>query len=155
MIYDAINNAKAYAALGEGIQRVIEAAAAYTPENYTTGQVKLNGDDVYMNLAAYNTHAFEDGLFEAHRQYLDVMVIIEGTELVYVKHTPSLQNITMEYDSEGDALLAKERQDGDMSEILLYPGTFLVLFPDDAHAPGCNYREVSSVKKIIGKVRIG
>ncbi len=154
MIYDVIKNAKAYAGVGEGIQQVIEAAAAYTPENYTTGQVKLNGDDAYMNLAAYQTHAFQDGLFEAHRQYLDVMVIVEGTETVYVKHTPSLTNITMEYDPKGDALLAKEDHIEDMSAILLYPGTFLVLFPDDAHAPGCVYQEASSVKKIIGKVRI-
>lgn len=155
MIFDTVKNAKAYGGLGKEIQRVLEAAAAYTPENYTTGQVKLDGDDLYMNLAAYETHAFEDGLFEAHRQYLDVMVMIEGSEMVYVKRTHLLKNLTMEYTPHLDALLAKEAQKEDVSAILLSAGDFLVLFPDEAHAPGCDYLQTKQVKKIIGKVRIG
>ena len=34
-------------------------------------------------------------------------------------------------------------------------GSFVVLFPQDAHAPGCEADGKSSVKKIIGKVLLG
>lgn len=89
---------------------------------------------------------------EAHRKYADVMYMVEGTETIYVKPTQALRTITAEYDPEKDALLAE--LDRDVTSVCLTAGQFVVLFPQDAHAPGCNDIQTAGVKKIIGKMKI-
>ena len=42
--------------------------------------------------------------------------------------------------------------DPDVAAIRLEAGSFVVLFPQDAHAPGCHADEAAPVKKIVGKV---
>ncbi len=152
MIFDTIQHAEQYKNLNPAINRALEAARAYTPENYPGGRVELAGDSLFLNLASYETHPAEDALMEAHQQYIDVMYMVEGSETIYVKSTDQLACITQEYDGEGDALLAKK--DADTTAVRLEAGSFIILFPQDAHAPGCHAEGPVAVKKVIGKVRI-
>ena len=153
MIFDSLANAAQYKGLNAGIDRVLTEAAAYTADNFPKERRVLDGDALFMNFANYETHAAETACFEAHRRYVDVMVMIEGEETIYVKNTAALQNITKEYDAEGDYLLAA--LDADRTAVRLTAGSFVVLLPQDAHAPGCDADGKAPVKKIIGKVLIG
>ena len=153
MIFDSVLHAKDYEGINPDIFRALEAARTYTPENYPGGRVELEGDRIFLNLASYETHAPEDALMEAHRQYIDVMYMVEGSETIYVKQTDKLSCITQEYEAEGDALLGKK--DPDATAVRLEPGNFIILVPQDAHAPACHADGPVSVKKVIGKVRIG
>lgn len=150
MILTKLENASRYAGLHAGIAKVLNAAGGYTPENFVPGRVTLDGDKVFMNLSEYETHPLEGALSEAHRLYADVMIVLEGSETVYVKPAKELKHITREYDPSIEALLALT--DEDVSAIRLEPGSVLILFPEDAHAPGCRADVPSRVKKIIGKV---
>lgn len=152
MIYDVLTNTDTYSGLHSGILQVLKAAKQYTPENFPSGKIQLDGNDVYLNMANFETHAPEGALSEAHHCYIDVMVMVEGTETIYVKNTDKLQEITTPYDQSRDALFAK--LDADALPVHMEPGNFIVLFPQDAHAPGCHADGPSKVKKIVGKVRI-
>lgn len=152
MILDKLENAAHYAAIHEGIVKAIKAAGALRADAYSKGRVEVEGDDVYLNCAEYDTHERAGALTEAHRDYLDVMVMIEGCETVYVKRTDALQNVTRPYDPNIDALLADT--DADCYAVRLVKGDFLVLFPEDAHAPGCHADAPCHIKKVIGKVKI-
>ena len=152
MILDTLANAAQYKGIHAGIDQVLEAAKAYTPENYPSGRVVLDGDNVFMNMAAYETHVTETAVFEAHKQYIDVMVMVEGTETIYVKATDALSHVYQEYKPEVEALLADF--DTDATPVRLEAGSFVVLFPQDAHSPACHADGPVNVKKIIGKVRI-
>lgn len=164
MIVDTIENAKQYRGIHPGIDRILEAVRTYTPDNYPVGRVYLDSEKLYMNLEEYETHARMDGMAEAHQKCIDVMYIVEGAETVYVKPTARLWNIVKEYDPGKDILLAGI--DEDASPIRLEEGSFLVLFPQDAHGPGCHAAETDfyassfqvpvpgKVKKIVGKVRM-
>lgn len=152
MILDTITNASVYEGLHAGIDMALKAMAAYTPENYETGKVELDGDKVFLLRNAYTTNDPANAKFEAHRAYIDVMYMVEGEETIYVKPTSQLSNITMEYDPAGDALLAD--MDADTTPVRLTAGSFIVLMPQDAHAPACWVGEAKGVKKIIGKVRV-
>lgn len=77
---------------------------------------------------------------------------VDGMETVYVQHTGQLKVITQPYNSDTDALLGKLSEQA--TAVILCPGDFLILFPQDAHMPGCHAHEPSSVKKVIGKIRI-
>jgi len=152
MILDTLQNADRYEAIHPGITAALKAVADFTPENYQTGKVELDGDKLYLNCAAYTTHAADTAVMEAHRDYVDVMYMVEGEEIIYVKPTDRLQKITKPYDPAVEALLAE--LDADTTAVRLQAGCFVVLFPQDAHAPGCISGEAIDVKKIIGKVRI-
>lgn len=150
MIFDSVSNYKQYEGLNAGIGRILEEAQKITPESFPKERLVFDGDALFMNFAQYETRDISDSKMEAHRKYADVMYVVEGSETVYVKSVDRLSCITKEYDPSIDALLA--HIDGDVSAIRLTPGHFLVLFPQDAHAPGCIADSKSSVKKIIGKV---
>ena len=46
MILDTIENAASYAGLHAGIDMALKAVAAYTPENYETGRIEIDGEAV-------------------------------------------------------------------------------------------------------------
>ena len=152
MIFDSLSNAKQYAGIHPGIDRILEAAKTYTSENFPADAVVLEADKVILNPGDYTTHPAEGACLEAHRQYIDVMCMIEGCETIYVKNTAQLSDVYKPYDAEIDALLAT--LDADATPVRLSAGSFVVLFPQDAHAPGCDADGPCAVKKCIGKARI-
>ena len=152
MILDKVENAARYAGVHTGIPTAVAAALKLDAATYQKGRVDVDGDSIYLNCVEYDTHDREGALTEAHRAYLDVMVIVEGVETVYVKRTDALKNVTKPYDASIEALLADT--DADVSAVRLEKGDFLVLFPEDAHAPGCHADAPCHVKKAIGKVKI-
>ena len=152
MILDKVENAARYAGVHAGIPVAVAAALKLNAATYQKGRVDVDGDNIYLNCAEYDTHDREGALSEAHRAYLDVMVVVEGVETVYVKRTVALKNVTKPYDASIAALLADTA--ADVSAVRLEKGDFLVLFPEDAHAPGCHADAPSHVKKAIGKVKI-
>lgn len=152
MIYDSVKNIVQYSALNADFENVVCAALSYAGERFSTGCVAVDGDRVYLNLASYQTHEASSAVAEVHKAYIDVMVMLDGMETVYVQHTEQLKEITQPYNSDTDALLGKLSEQA--TAVILCPGDFLILFPQDAHMPGCHAHEPSSVKKVIGKIRI-
>ena len=152
MILDRLENAAQYAGLHKGIDMALAAMEAYTAENFETGRRELDGDRVYLNCCAYETHSPQGAMAEAHRQYIDVMYMVEGQETIYVKAASCLKNITAEYDPSLEALFADT--DEDVTPVRLTAGSFVILFPQDAHTPGCWADGPCDVKKIIGKVMV-
>lgn len=152
MILDEIENIPVYKGVLPAITTALEKVAAYTPDHYPGGRVDVDGDDLFLLLNTYETHPAQDALFEAHQKYIDVMYMVEGEEIIYVKPTDKLSDITKPYDVQIDALLAN--LDGDATPVHLTAGSFIVLFSQDAHAPACCEKVPQTVKKIIAKIKI-
>lgn len=152
MIYDSAKNIAQYSALNADLESVVRAALDYAGKHFSAGHVAVDGERVYLNLASYQTHDASSAAAEAHKAYVDVMVMLDGVETVYVQHAEQLKEITQPYNSDTDALLGKLSEQA--TAVILRPGDFLILFPQDAHMPGCHAHEPSSVKKVIGKIRI-
>ena len=152
MILDRIENASQYANLHKGIDMALSAMTKFSPQDYPVGKHEIDGENVFLLLNAYQTHDPEGALSEAHRKYIDVMYMVDGEEIIYVKSVGNLKKITKEYDPQIEALLAET--DDDATPVRLTTGSFAVLFPQDAHAPGCWVDSPKDVKKIIGKVMV-
>ncbi len=151
MIYDNIKNIHTYK-LSDHILQVLTLQSQMSPDTYQTTRVDLdNGCFLLPN--EYITQIKEQTVLEAHRKYIDVMYMVEGTELIKVKATSALHNITAPYNAGADCLLAQE--DNGLSTIQLTAGDFIILFPQDAHCPACAVDNMpTAVKKVIGKVQI-
>ena len=152
MILDRIENRRVYSGVNEGVNKILEIAEGITPDTYPTERLYIDGEKLFINFPTYETHAKADGMTEAHRQYIDVMYMVEGSETIYVKDVNALKKVTKEYDPAIEALLADV--DDDATAVRLEAGSFLILFPEDAHAPACDTPDASGikVKKLIGKV---
>jgi len=150
MILDRLENAARYQGLCDGVDQVLKAVESIKKENFPKERIVLEGGKHFLNPANYKTQPIDNLLFEAHRKYIDVMCMIDGEEIIYVKNTNELENITQEYKEENDAVLATV--DPHCTAVRLKAGYFCILFPQDAHAPGCQTEVPGTVQKIIGKV---
>jgi len=151
MIFDTLANAAKYKGLNPDIDAALEEAMKYNKDNFPTDVVVISDYAKLLN-AEYETHPFCEAQAEAHRKMIDVMVMVDGEETIYVKPVDKLREITMEYSDADDALLAKA--DPDVTAVRMQPGCFCILFPQDAHMPGCVAGEPMNIKKFIGKVKI-
>ena len=104
-------------------------------------------DGMYVNVFRYTTK--ENGVFEAHRKYIDIHYVLEGSEIIEVTDVDTL-SVTQAYDEKADALLGTGAGD----RYPLAKGQFMVVFPEEAHLPGLTADSVSEVKKAVVKVPV-
>lgn len=152
MILDKLENRARYRGISREIDLILEAAAKKTAADFPSSREYLDGTDAFLNYAQYETQDISQAKFEFHRNYIDVMCMIEGEEYIYQKPTENLSEITVAYQEENDCALAKF--DSDHSTVLLQKGYFCILFPEDAHAPAQAVHGPAQVKKLIGKARV-
>ena len=112
-------------------------------------KVQLKWDDVYATRFTYETLPAEETFFEAHRKYLDIHIMVEGSEGVEIAPPEAL--------TEFDRVEANDfyayRGRGDY-RLVLSPGDFLVVFPGDAHRIKMQVDGPKTVSKVVFKVRI-
>lgn len=148
MIYDSIANKDLYTAMGDKYVKAFKFIENAMKNGVETGRHDIDGDEVYANVSAYDTKA--EGVYEAHKEYIDLQFVLDGHEQIFWKNIKDCK-VTKEYDEEGDYMLL----DADEPVILDMPaGTFAILYPEDVHAPGRVYKEVTAVKKIVVKIKV-
>lgn len=151
MIQTKLDALSRYEPLNRRFPAAFQALKALAAAPFQPGVHAVDGDEIYINALEYDTASAQDSLMEAHRRYIDVMLLLEGEETIGVCNVSTLQHITTEYDPSGDALLARLEQP--YTELSMHPGDIAILFPEDAHAPGMNCGEKHHVRKLIAKVR--
>ncbi|MCR4720047.1 MAG: YhcH/YjgK/YiaL family protein [Firmicutes bacterium] len=87
--------------------------------------------------------------FEAHRKYIDIHYIIEGTEQFGYANVSTLMSVT-EYNEADDYILLR----GEVNRITLSKGDFVVAFPEDAHIPALKYKNSEKVKRAVVKIPV-
>ena len=152
MILDRYENASLYKGIHPGIDAILEKVLEFNADNFPEEKQIIEEGRIFMIPNNYKTHSPDGASFEAHRAFIDVMCMIEGEETIYVKNVNRLSKITKEYDEEKDYLLANF--DADRTPVRLEAGFFCILFPEDAHAPGCHADGEKAVKKFVGKVHV-
>ena len=111
-------------------------------------RVELKGG-VYATRFTYETVPAEESFFEAHKKYLDIHIMAEGSEKVEIAPPEAL--------AEFDRIEANDfyayRGEGDY-KLILSPGDFLVVFPGDAHRIKMQVDGPKTVSKVVFKVKI-
>ena len=149
MIYAKNKDALAY----RGIHPNLDLALEHITEEYlpTIGEtrVELKGSDVYATRFTYETVPEEESFFEAHKKYLDIHIMLSGSEGVEIAPPEKL--------TEFDRVEANDfyayRGEGDY-KLTLSPGDFLVVFPNDAHRIKMRLEGPETVTKAVFKIRI-
>ena len=146
MVYDTLAHAPLYYPLGQRIEKGLQFLAQADFAALPDGRLEIDGPAVYANISRGRTLA-ENLRAEAHRAYLDLQYLIEGQEQIAVAPKDSLRQA--EAQPEQDVWFYT----GVLEPLTLTPGRFLLLWPQDAHAPGIAPGGVpEAVRKCVVKI---
>ncbi|RHR28116.1 DUF386 domain-containing protein [Clostridium sp. AF19-22AC] len=95
------------------------------------------------------TRGFTEADFETHNKYLDVQILIEGSEMWEYADKSDL-TVRTPYDPEKDI----EWLEGSGDKIRMKPGMFYLVYPTDAHKPCCHESTPVYYRKVVVKIRI-
>lgn len=149
MIADSIKNASFYEGLSEDIATVLKYLQKTDFSKLEPGRYEIEGSVMSAGVSSYVSKPFEEGKWEAHRKYIDVHYIAEGTEKIGYAFIEQLQ-VIKEYDEKGDYLLLEG--EGDM--LVIKQGMFAIFAPQDAHMPCIAADEPQKVKKVMIKIKV-
>lgn len=147
MIYGNINHEKTYSNIDKDLLTCFEFAKNNKLVEFEKGSHVIDGDDIFVNIVGYETCEKEDRFWEAHKKYIDVHLMLDGSERIDLNFIENLDQ--KEYEEEGDFLPLE----GDHSSYVeLKKGDFLVCYPEDAHMTAIKVNEKENIKKAIFKV---
>ncbi len=130
--------------------RRLQDALAYirsgAPMSLSPGRHELF-DGIYVNVFQYTTKT--GGLYEAHRKYLDIHILLKGTETVRIADVQDLTEASA-YSGESDCLTGK----AEGKAYVLKEGEYMVIFPEEAHLPGLQDGGPAEVTKAVIKVPV-
>ena len=145
MILDKLPAASAYRGIHPRLDRVLDRLNESFLSTVGSETMRLEGDSLYVTRFTYDTLPLEDTFFEAHRRYLDVHLMMEGEERVELASPGSLT--LFEHKDDFYAYRGQAEQ-----SLILRPGSFLVVFPEDAHRIKIQVNGPETVSKVVFKV---
>ncbi len=149
MIFGNIQNLREYLCMEDGIFECFNYAKENNLSAYDRGCHEIDAKRIFVNIVEYETVKPEDRFWEAHREYLDVHLMLEGTERIDLNF---IQNMDVkEYAAKDDFLSMDGEKNG---SVILKPGDFLVCYPTDAHRTAVAADKQENIKKAIFKVKI-
>jgi len=152
MIIDRLENWEHYH-FGPAWKHAFEFLTSLTPD-MEVKKYKLQGDEIFAQIASYETRTPETAVLETHRKYVDIQTVLSGSERVECFPREGLA-VDTPYDESKDAEFYK-RSGPAPTRIDLSPGTFVMLFPQDAHMPGLMIEERPElIKKVVVKISRG
>jgi YhcH/YjgK/YiaL family protein len=148
MIVDLLANAHLYRGLNSRIDR----AFAYLHETdlaaLEPGDHEIDGKDIFARAITYTTRIPENGVWEAHRRYIDLQVMVQGEERIC--YAPVSRLIRGEYDESKDFL----HLSGEGDSVTLPSGSFMLLWPGDGHMPCLAVDKPEPIKKVVVKIAV-
>lgn len=146
MIYDILANLTHYKGIHKNLDTAIDYLAGCDLSTLPNGRNEVDGDNVFVNVMDAAYHAAEDGSFEAHHTYADIQISLTGDECIGWKPLSAFPA----WDENEETKLFEEKPAADVI-LPMTKGTFVILFPEDAHAPGIG---TGTGHKAVAKVKV-
>lgn len=148
MITDNVKNADKYKSLGPRFQQAIDYIQHTDLAQLAAGRYELDGKNLYVLIQEYASKLPDAGKWEAHRNYVDLQYIVQGSERMGYAMLKRLQMGAYDPAKDFQAL------SGEGDFVTLQAGDFMLLWPDDGHMPGMAVAESTPVKKAVVKIAL-
>jgi len=132
MILDALKNARRYLALNKGFAGAMEFLLRPDLKELPTGRYEIDGDRVYAMVSKESGRRREDALLETHERYIDIQLVLAGTDDMGWKPKFLCRRPSGEYDQKNDIQFFADEPEAWLS---VRSGAFVIFFPEDAHMP--------------------
>lgn len=149
MIFGNIDHLNEFGFLEESVKKCFEYMKWHDLLAYEKGSYEIDGGRLFVNIVEYATTEAKNRFWEAHKDYLDVHVMLKGQEQIDVNFIRNME--LKEYVKEDDFLPMDGEKNG---SVILREGDFLVCYPSDGHRTAVQVEKPETIKKAIFKVGI-
>ena len=150
MILDELKSAVNNPLYPDAIRRTLTAISKMDLANLPAGELDIEGREIYLNHIIASSKPLYEQAPELHRYYIDIHILLEGSEVIGASPSAQGQRPTMEFDTDRDYGLFE----GITTETLLTlaPGDIALLFPGELHRPMGTLGDITPLRKIVVKV---
>jgi len=151
MIVDRLENLSLYARLHPAMPRIIALLQTANLLSLPVGKTVIDAETFILR-DSYETKPLPECFFEGHLRYADIQIVLEGTELIgYLPKSQSHLRVTAPYNPEKEV---EKYEPAETSHILMVPGMFALLLPEDLHLTKRMVQQPSHVEKAIVKFQL-
>jgi len=149
MIYGTLDHLDTYKGIHPGVLKGLEFLRDTDFSQFPDGRVELDGDRLFCNIMTFDTKPSNETP-EHHEEYIDIQYLVSGRE--YITVAPLADMVQLEKaDPDGDIWLYR----GPACPLLLQAPRYVVVWPEDAHAPGIAVDGVpETCRKCVVKVKV-
>jgi len=149
MILDVLENVHLYKVMHKGFPKAFEFLLQPELKQLPVGEYEIDGERVYAMVSKEKGQKKEDALLETHEKYIDIQLILDGTDDIGWKPKSLCQQPSGEYDHESDLQFFADRPNTWLS---IEGGEFAIFFPEDAHMPLISS---GTIHKVVVKIAVG
>ena len=132
MIIDRLENADRYGDMHPGFAKAFAFLKRSDLAELPAERHEIDGDKLFCMISKGPGRPRAEANLEAHRKYIDIQYVIAGNEEMGWKPTADCHVVDAPYDAEKDIGFFKDAPDS-WNEVPA--GSFVIFFPQDAHAP--------------------
>lgn len=149
MIFGDLQQPESYRFLPIAFQTAIAFLQQQDLTALALGRHDIDGDRIYVNVMSFDTAAAEDKQAEVHEEYIDLQVLIAGSERIEFA-LPGAHPRATDYDEAGDYYLVSDMHNS--CDVVMAPLNFAIFFPTEPHKPGCIAAQAETLKKAVVKI---
>lgn len=146
MILDSIANSSRIEQLHPLFKKAFEYIKATDFSQMEDGKIILEEDKITVTISSIFGKSKEEAIIETHHKYIDIQLPLLGVEKIGWKPGSELQEVSVPYNENKDIAFYVDRP---TAFTKIYPGQFVIYFPEDGHAPGIGQ---GVIRKVIVKV---
>lgn len=147
MIVDNIKNAKKYEMVSPRVRQALEFLQNTDFSGLTERtNFEIDGTDCYAFFEAGTQKPIEKCSWETHNIRGDIHYILDGEQKFGYVYRGNLKS-SRGYDAQRDV----EFHEGEGDFIILKPGMFIIVFPEDGHMPNIEPRSGEKIRKVVVK----
>jgi len=132
MILDIMGKADRYLPLHQRFQKAFAFLMRPDLKELAAGRYDIDGELVYALISKGHGRSREEALLETHERFIDIQLVLAGTDSMGWKPASACIRPAGGYDPERDVRFFSDEPD---SWVIVNSGAFAVFFPDDAHMP--------------------
>jgi YhcH/YjgK/YiaL family protein len=149
MIFDTISHLPQY--LPPDVWKDLEPFVQRLHSELPEGKCWIREPDIFALVSSYKTRPLHEGRFETHERYVDIQILLSGSEIIDVTPLDGLIPDT-DYDEQND-IRFYEMADVPAVRLTMQPGCFALFFPQDSHCPQLTPQtDVQNVRKVVIKI---
>lgn len=156
MIFDKLENLEKYKDAHPRFADAMAFLRSVLEENAANGKREMPNCDeagaISVNVFEHEPKPWENSKPEAHERYIDIQVVLEGEEYMYVPACEGLA-VTEPYNAETDCMFFEAPSEASATRICVPRGYFTVFFAGELHMPGvASPSSPQRVRKAVVKV---
>ncbi len=148
MILAKLTDSKRYEKIHPALTTLFDYVKSHNLLSVQGGRLTLDGDNLFINVSDATLKTKDAQKLEVHRQYIDVHFPLSGTEIIGVRDLDTLTEPDEPFNEADDFAVYTAPA---TNYLVVNPGEFCLVFPEDAHAPIIG---TGKLRKLIAKVKI-